>query len=80
MARAMKVAIVDDEADMRASISQWLALSGFDTETYPSAEDALKSIGADFSGDAFAPSWTMHGSHCTRARSTPAARDCRTVL
>ena len=51
----MKVAIVDDEADMRASISQWLALSGFDTETYPSAEDALKSIGADFSGDAFAP-------------------------
>ncbi|WP_112312390.1 sigma-54-dependent transcriptional regulator [Pseudogemmobacter bohemicus] len=50
MARAMKVAIVDDEADMRASISQWLALSGFDTETYPSAEDALKGIGADFSG------------------------------
>ena len=33
MARAMKVAIVDDEADMRQSISQWLALSGFDTET-----------------------------------------------
>ena len=50
MARAMKVAIVDDETDMRQSISQWLALSGFDTETYPSAEDALKSIGADFSG------------------------------
>ena len=46
MARAMKVAIVDDEQDMRQSISQWLALSGFDTETYPSAEDALKSIGA----------------------------------
>ena len=50
MARAMKVAIVDDEADMRASISQWLALSGFDTETYPSAEEALKSIGPDFAG------------------------------
>ena len=50
MARAMKVAIVDDEADMRASISQWLALSGFDTETYPSAEEALKAIGADFAG------------------------------
>ena len=44
MARAMKVAIVDDEADMRASISQWLALSGFDTETYGSAEDALKAV------------------------------------
>ena len=50
MARAMKVAIVDDEADMRASISQWLALSGFDTETYPSAEDALKVIGPEFPG------------------------------
>ena len=50
MARAMKVAIVDDEADMRQSISQWLALSGFDTETYPSAEEALKVIGPEFPG------------------------------
>ncbi len=50
MARAMKVAIVDDEADMRQSISQWLALSGFDTETYSSAEEALKGIGSDFPG------------------------------
>ena len=50
MARAMKVAIVDDEADMRQSISQWLALSGFDTETYPSAEEALKAIGPEFPG------------------------------
>jgi DNA-binding NtrC family response regulator len=46
----MKVVIVDDEADMRASISQWLALSGFDTETYASAEEALKGIGSDFPG------------------------------
>ena len=50
MARSMKVAIVDDEADMRQSISQWLALSGFETETYASAEEALKKIGADFAG------------------------------
>ena len=50
MARAMKVAIVDDEQDMRQSISQWLALSGFDTETYSCAEDALKGIGADYPG------------------------------
>ncbi len=50
MARTMKVAIVDDEADMRQSISQWLALSGFDTETYASAEEALKGIGAGFPG------------------------------
>jgi len=35
---------------MRQSISQWLALSGFETETYDGAEDALKSIGADFGG------------------------------
>ena len=46
----MKVAIVDDEADMRASISQWLALSGFDTETYASAEEALKVIGPEWPG------------------------------
>ena len=43
MAQAMKIAIVDDEQDMRQSISQWLALSGFDTETFASAEDALKA-------------------------------------
>ena len=50
MARAMKVAIVDDENDMRQSISQWLALSGFDTETFASAEEALKGIGPEFPG------------------------------
>ncbi len=50
MARSMKVAIVDDEQDMRASIGQWLALSGFDTEAFASAEDALKAIGPDFPG------------------------------
>ena len=43
----MKIAIVDDEKDMRQSISQWLSLSGFETETYASAEEALKLIGAD---------------------------------
>ena len=47
MSRMMKVAIVDDEADMRQSISQWLALSGFDTETYGSAEEALAIIEAE---------------------------------
>jgi DNA-binding NtrC family response regulator len=47
---ALKIAIVDDEQDMRQSISQWLALSGYDTETYGSAEEALKSIGSDYPG------------------------------
>lgn len=50
MSRKLKIAIVDDEPDMRESISQWLVLSGFDTETYASAEDALKVIGADWPG------------------------------
>ncbi len=50
MAQAMKIAIVDDEQDMRQSISQWLALSGYDTETFASAEDALKELGPDYPG------------------------------
>lgn len=50
MAKAMKVAIVDDERDMRQSISQWLALSGFDTETFASAEEVLKVVSADYPG------------------------------
>ena len=50
MAKAMKIAIVDDEQDMRQSISQWLALSGYDTETFASAEDALKSLGPEYPG------------------------------
>jgi len=50
MAQAMKIAIVDDEKDMRHSISQWLALSGFDTETFASAEEALRGLGPDYPG------------------------------
>src|SRR5210317_1366581 len=50
MAQAMKIAIVDDEKDMRQSISQWLALSGYETETFASAEDALKGIAPDYPG------------------------------
>ncbi|KAA2317167.1 sigma-54-dependent Fis family transcriptional regulator [Pseudooceanicola sediminis] len=50
MQKAMKIAIVDDEQDMRQSISQWLALSGYDTETFPSAEEALKKLGPDYPG------------------------------
>lgn len=50
MAKAMKIAIVDDEQDMRQSISQWLALSGYDTETFASGEEALGGIGPDYPG------------------------------
>ncbi len=50
MTRTMKIAIVDDERDMRQSIGQWLALSGFDTETFASAEEALKALTPDYPG------------------------------
>ena len=45
-----RIAVIDDEPDMRASISQWLSLSGFQPETFASAEDALAVVGADFPG------------------------------
>ncbi len=44
------ISIVDDEQDMRESISQWLTLSGYRTKTFASAEEALKEIDADYSG------------------------------
>ena len=50
MPNATKIAIVDDEKDMRQSISQWLALSGYDTETFASAEDALRVLGPEYPG------------------------------
>lgn len=50
MVKPMKIAIVDDEKDMRQSISQWLALSGYETETFASAEDALKGLANDYPG------------------------------
>ena len=50
MAKAMKIAIVDDEQDMRQSISQWLALSGYDTQSFASAEEALGTIGPEYPG------------------------------
>jgi DNA-binding NtrC family response regulator len=50
MTKATKIAVVDDERDMRESISQWLALSGFDTEAFESAEAALRAIGPDYPG------------------------------
>ncbi len=50
MAEKLRVAIIDDEADMRASISQWLELSGYRTESYENAAKALESIGSNFPG------------------------------
>ena len=50
MAQMMKVAIIDDERDMRQSISQWLALSGYDTQSFSNAKEALATIGSDYPG------------------------------
>lgn len=50
MPEQLTIAIVDDEQDMRESISQWLSLSGYQTKTYPSAEEALKEIQPDYPG------------------------------
>ena len=50
MSEKSKVAIIDDEADMRESVAQWLQLSGFDPMSFDGAEPALKVIGADFAG------------------------------
>ncbi|MEM8978199.1 MAG: sigma-54 dependent transcriptional regulator [Pseudomonadota bacterium] len=50
MVQPMKIAIVDDEKDMRQSIGQWLALSGYETETFASAEDALNALEPDYPG------------------------------
>ena len=50
MSKTLRIAIVDDEPDMRESISQWLVLSGFNTVTFSSAEDALKEISSDWPG------------------------------
>ncbi|OSP55558.1 DNA-binding response regulator [Pseudoruegeria sp. SK021] len=46
----MQVAIVDDELDMRQSISQWLVLSGFETVTFKSAREALATVKAGYDG------------------------------
>jgi len=50
MSDSMSIAIVDDEEDMRKSISQWLSLSGYNTETFASAEEALARLSPDFRG------------------------------
>ncbi len=50
MPEQLTIAIVDDEQDMCESISQWLSLSGYQTKTYASAEEALKEIQPDYPG------------------------------
>ncbi|HEU0221678.1 MAG TPA: sigma-54 dependent transcriptional regulator, partial [Paracoccaceae bacterium] len=44
------VAIIDDEDDMRVSISQWMELSGFIPTPFESAAAALDAVGPDYPG------------------------------
>lgn len=46
----LPVTIIDDEEDMRASVSQWLDLSGFAPRTFDSATAALDHIDPDYPG------------------------------
>jgi len=46
----LKVAIIDDEKDIRESISQWLTLTGYETDVFPDADSALKIIGNGYPG------------------------------
>jgi DNA-binding NtrC family response regulator len=50
MSTKSKVAIIDDEADMRESVAQWLQLSGFEPLSFDGAESALKVLGPEFDG------------------------------
>ena len=45
-----KVAIIDDEKDIRESISQWLTLTGYETDVFSDADSALKIIGSGYPG------------------------------
>ena len=50
MRQKLKVVIIDDEKDVRESISQWLTLSDFETQEFQSAKEALKVINKDYPG------------------------------
>lgn len=50
MQETMTIAVIDDEADMRDSITQWLNLSGFNSVSFDTAEGGLAQIGADYAG------------------------------
>lgn len=44
------VFIIDDEESMRLAISQWLALSDYEVESFSLGEKALKELSPDFEG------------------------------
>ena len=48
--RAGRVALVEDDDDLRLSTAQLLTLAGFDVVAFPAAPPALLAIDADFDG------------------------------
>ena len=50
MSKKTNVLIIDDEEDMRRSISQFMILSGFESETFDGATQVLPVINPDFDG------------------------------
>ena len=50
MTDKLNVVIVDDELDMRRSIEQFMSLSGFEAQSYDSAQALLPSMSPDFDG------------------------------
>ncbi len=48
--RAGRVALVEDDEDLRVSTAQLLTLAGFDVVAFPAAPPALLAIDADFDG------------------------------
>jgi FixJ family two-component response regulator len=46
VATSARIAIVDDDASVRKALARLLSASSFDTETYGSARDFLKSLSA----------------------------------
>ena len=50
MSETMRVALVDDDDDLRRATAQTLALAGFAVDAFAGAEAALAAIGADWPG------------------------------
>ena len=48
--QASRIALVEDDEDLRASLRQVLSLAGFTVEAFPAAPPALAAIGADWPG------------------------------
>lgn len=50
MNKQQRVALVDDDADLRSSIAQMLRLEGYEVLAFTSGEAALEAIGSEFDG------------------------------